>query len=1188
MATNLSWVTPPGSLANFAIGRTSIIDVVAVDTENTDASITYAVISGTLPPGLILTNLDRGSVITDPSSPFFGQVINHDYVAEIAGIPEYSDPNNTYFIRQDYEFVVRARTSNNRTIDGRFRIFITNTVNQDFNWVTPSGTLGTVPNGQFYSLKIEAYSAANLGVTYSFVSGELPPGMQLISNQVNKTISSAQSVANNILNLNNTQTVSINDYVFGNNIPVATRVTNVNGTTNTVTVSTNTLEPLSVGQTVRFFSPGYLQGVPTILDPIAVNESRLYRFTIRATNSIGHINDRAFSLNITNINGPIIEPQTEFLGSYFDGTFFSKQLELIQLNPAVEVDWLISSGELPPGLSISQTGVISGYLTPVDLTGEFGPGGYDGEEITDSVVSEQQGYDIGPYQFNQQSLSKAYTFTVQAYDGANYDLQTYVLNVVSTPSFTVDNTDINVDDDFLTIDYGNVYVPVLRNPITVLPAGRQASYYAFKFDGYDFGIQGNSSLTYSLVNTDGTFDGNIFDPLWNVAFIDNFNPRPANVAGGFDAVSTTASNLPGVELDAETGWLYGLLSNVNSALETFTFGVQASKTEGNIVYSSAPKYFTLPVIGDPNSTVAWITDSDLGIIDNGTVSDLSLEAISAVGKDLTYRLIDRSGVSCRLPQGLKLLPSGEISGRATFEAFTLDDYTTTFDNETLTIDRTCTFAVRAEAVDGTSSADRTFTLTLNIIDTEPYENLYLQAMPTVAQRQRLNSLLNDTSIFDPNLIYRATDPNFGIQENLKMLFLWGLTPSQLTEYQVALTENHFNKTYNFGEVKTAYVLDETFNIKYEVVYVEMIDPGENINNEGPPLSLDLSGIISNPYIGQTGEEYFVIYPNSSENMRKRVETDIGYQDQSSLPAWMTSNQPDPNTVTGFTTPLGYTKACVLAYATRGDGEKIAYRIKKSGFDFNNINFVVDRYQIDNFYSKFYNTQAQTYIQDRETTFDSDSNLNVGSIVATVSYAVVAPFSDINGRPISYIQQTLNGIDGVTNFREGDTLIFIRQENFEVNLPYDGWVDYSNSYIGDNTETDTVEGFDSSSFDTYSIIPGFLEKSQLISPINYRGGVWRITITNNIVNLVFERELQVNDRVKILFGKTFSGAVVFYSIDLSPGQTVPFYKIFTSTPVVGRRTTFNNDTTKFFTYRDSYYEPGEQDKYIKFPQYGAFE
>jgi hypothetical protein len=456
----------------------------------------------------------------------------------------------------------------------------------------------------------------------------------------------------------------------------------------------------------------------------------------------------------------------------------------------------------------------------------------------------------------------------------------------------------------------------------------------------------------------------------------------------------------------------------------------------------------------------------------------------------------------------------------------------------------------------------------------------------VYQRQIYKSLISDRAIFDPALIYRGDVPNFGIQQDLKMLFLPGLTPSELTEYQSAMIRNHFIKTYNFGEVKVAYVLDSTFEIEYEVVYVEILDPGENANKQGPILSTDLSDVISNPYISQDGSTYNVIYPNSSDNMTQRIELNIGYQDQSSLPPWMTSNQPNANTATGFDIPLGYTKAVVIAYTQPGAGEKLSYRIGQSGVNFNRIEFAVDRYQLDNFYSKNYDITNSRYVRDRETTFDADSNINIGTLVASVNYAVSVPYSQINGRPLSYVLAN-GGIDGVDNFADGETLVFVKQEQFEDPGPYDGWVDYSNAYIGDNIETGEIEGYDSGSFDTYTVIPGFLEKSQATSPVNRRGGIWRINIVGGIVNLTFVQEINTYDRIRVLFGKTLSSAILIYSLNLSPGQTVPYYEVFTNNPIIRVRTTFNNDTTRFFTDRDQYYEPGAQDKYVKFPQYGVF-
>lgn len=1329
MATNLTWTTTPGTIANFSIGNPSTVELTVADRLNTGATFTYSKISGDLPPGL---SLDNNGIIS--------------------GVPEYSTASNNYFISLQYDFIVRVRTSDQRVLDGKFTIIISNTVNRDFSWITPAGNLSTIPNGQFYSLKVQAETSNNLGITYSFVSGELPPGIQLISHQVNKTITQEQYEVSNILKLSNLQTISIGDFAFGSKLLPNTRVIAINPNTKIVTLSTTSTAPVEKNEIIEFYSPGLLQGVPTLLEPLVADgiSARSYRFTIRAINSLGRIIDRAFSLNITNNDPPIIQPETTQLGSHYDGTFYSKQLEVIQLNPNVQIEWNVTSGKLPPGLSLTSTGTIAGYIEPLVLTGNYGPAGFDGADyvidgVPGSGIIAQEEYDTAPYEFNQLSQSLTYTFTVQAFDGANYDLQTYTFNVVSRVGMTADST-LHIDDTFLTIDTGNVRIPVIRNISTTLPIGRQDSYYAFKVDGYDFSQR---DLTYKIVNTVGTYDGSPYDILWDDSYngvVDLERPAPDGVPGGFDEVFASTSNLPGILLDEDTGWIYGKLNVQTTALEEYSFGIVVCKTEDDgLEYCSVPKYFTLPVIGDPNSIITWTSPSNLGTIDNGTVSELSVKAVSAVGKELVYTLVDKVKTSCRLPQGLVLLPSGEISGRATFEAFNIDDYSTTFDNNQLTIDRTATFKVKAETVDNTSNVTQTFTLTLNVIDKEPYENLYIKAMPILPQRQIYTDLISDTSIFDPAFIYRPLDPYYGIQEELKMLFLPGLSASELSLYQESMIRNHFNKTYTFGDVKTAYVLDDTYNVKYEVVYLEVTDLGENINGTGPRLSTDLSDIISNPYISENGSTYNIIYPNSSENMKIRLVNGIGYQDQSSLPLWMTSNQPDATTATGFNIPLGYTKAVVIAFATPGNGEKITYRIKQTNIDFNRIEFVADRYQLDNYYSSNYVIDQSTYISNRETTFDSDTNSDVGSLVASVTYGVTVPFNEINGRPISYIVDN-GGIDSVTNFQGGETIVFTKQEQFSNPGSFNGWVDYSSSFIGDNIETEVVEGYDSGGYDPYTVIPGFLEKSQqsvvastvratetnvtntgfgntytitvdstssivpgsdivfsggfsfgnlstgityqvtsvvdsthitinkpattqtfveqvltgngtniangldsspatsntLVSvngisliPLtdyvisgtsivfnsapnngdliiiriystvggkelfndsgsltakiytNFRGGVWKINIIGGIVNLTCVQEITVNDRVRVLFGKTLSGAVLSYSLELDAGLTVPYYKTFVVNPTIRIRTTFNNDTTRFFTHRDDYYEPGTQDKYVKFPQYGVF-
>lgn len=1099
----LYWVTPLGTIANLPIGLYSSLRLQTVDTTNNGATVTYSVIGGSLPAGMTMSSS-----------------------GVISGSPEYSSASNNSFSTINYSFVVRA-SSNGMTIDGGFNIIITNTINTDFSWVTPGGVLGTVTNGEFYQIPLQVVSPiVDDTIKFSFVSGELPPGIQVVP-------------------------------------------------------------------------AGYLQGVPTLTNTIKVDTTQEFRFTIRAKNSLNQVRDQAFSIIVTNVYGPVIQPSLTNLGSFFDGSYYSQQLTVAEPNPEVVITWSYT-GTLPPGLTLDDTGLISGYIQPVEYSNTNEPAGYDAETTEGPDLIQQQHYGLSPYDFELLSQNISYSFTVRAYDGANYELQDYIINVVSRKGYTADSTYITADNTYLLVDQTNAYIPVLLNTTRTLPTARSGSYYAFKFEGFDFQ---NDIITYVLSNNVGTFDAYV--PGIDAGFdyggagpdgTSSSEDDPGFPRSGvpFDSYSGGAgtNNLPGLLLDAASGWLYGKLNPQSSAYQVYSFGVQVTKTRDSVEYTSNPIFFKLPVLGDINNIVRWVTPADLGTIDNGSVSEIVLKATSVENKPLIYYLVDEAGIAIRLPQGLELITDtqhniGLLSGRVTFEAFSLDDYATTFDGESMTIDREYKFTVKAETTDGTASAVEEFTLKLNIIDTEPYDNLYLQAMPSFDQRQLFESVINNTDIFVPELIYRPTDPWFGVSDKIEMLFLPGLTPATLNDYAEAMAHNHFTKSYQFDGISTAVVLDDNYNVKYEVVYINIIDPELNSDGKGAPQSINLTNVIANPYIDENGNTYKIVYPNDSENMKKRLVDNIGYYDQSSLPKWMTSNQPDPSLPNKFKPPIGFVRAVVLAYTVPGASKLIAYRLNNSGINFNNIQFTVDRYLLDNFYSSNFNISRNAYELGRETTFDALPNLNVGDIVATVNYAVRVPFSQINGRLVDYINDN-GGIDGTITYKDGETLIFMVQEGFQNPGPYNGWARYSDAFIGDDTATEIIEGYDVISFDSYSIVPGFLEKAQGTSPVNDRGSVWEIKIVNNVVTLLPIQEIEVNQRVRVLNGSTYSGSIMYYNQMLSPGQTVPFYSVVKlQSNAVTVRTTFNGDSTRFFNYRDEHYTPNENDQYVKFPQCCTF-
>jgi hypothetical protein len=920
---------------------------------------------------------------------------------------------------------------------------------------------------------------------------------------------------------------------------------------------------------------GALQGVPEFLNAVAVDQSVSYKFSIRATDSLQRIADRTFTITITDVTNPIIEPEYVKLGDIVDGSYYSQQLSVPEPSINIKISWKLIAGSLPAGVTLDNNGLISGYVQPLQLVGAFGPPNYDGytpDPIT-GVITAQQPYSSAPYDFNSLNQSLAYDFTVQAYDGVNFASQRYVLNVISRTSLTSDTTQI-LNDLNIPINTRIDYYPVLLDKSLTLPVARQDSYYAYKFQGYDFQ---NENITYDIIETSGTFDAYVLNVDAGLEYV----PFDSYSSSGVPTI-----NLPGLSLDAQTGWLYGRVLPQSSSLTNYTFGVYVSKIKGGKTLSSNPVFFTLPVLGDINNTINWVSSADLGSINNGEVSELSIVAKSTENRTLIYSLVDEPGLPCHLPQGLTLLANGDISGRASFEYFSVDKDTTTFDNRALSMDQRYDFWARAETTDGSSQNTQLFTIHLNKTHKQPYADLYLRALPSRSQREIYDGIINDTEIFDPAIIYRPTDAYFGVRPNIRVLFMSGLNTQAISVYEQAMQHNHYLKKYDLGSVKTAAVLDDNFNIKYEVVYLEVNDPEETVSGQGPGLELDLTNVIANPHINSTGIATKVFYPNSTENMKLRIQTGVGSQNQSSLPAWMTSNQPGPAGT--FRPPLGYVGAAVLAYTKPGGAELIAHRIQDRMAALDSIQFTSDRYEIDNFYSKNF-IYGQGYIPGNQTTFDS-SYKNVGLIAATVTWAVSVPFDAINSRSVNYINEFLC-MDGRTDYATGDTVIFAKQENFPDSSntgPYDGWINYADLYIGDNSLTSKIEGYDSEPYDRYKVIPGYLEKIQLTSTVNRRGGVWRINIVGDIVNLIFQQEIEVNDRVRVIKGNTYGSAILTYTNrNLIAGQSVPYYQLFTTSGTnIPKPTTFNDNTTRFFSHRDTYYTPESQDKYLKFTQYGA--
>ena len=691
---------------------------------------------------------------------------------------------------------------------------------------------------------------------------------------------------------------------------------------------------------------------------------------------------------------------------------------------------------------------------------------------------------------------------------------------------------------------------------------------------------------------------------------------------GFDSLrfDQGSSSLPsGLFINPRTGWIFGTLPAQTEDTKTYSFDVRAYRTLfiNNI---SDTVTFTITVKRDLNEEIVWNTDVDLGSLDNGAISELEVSAYNTLGKELEYSIIYQP--FRRIPQGLKFLKSGRFTGRVSFRYFSLDgqvawlnltstqdlavgmtiqgvgvaagcEITAIVDSNTIeiqpaiyvtqgtiliftndqisksvsttsnaistavdggatTFDQICGFTVKATATDGSISSTKSFSIQVTPRNLAPYENVFLKALPKSTQRLELRNILNDTTIFPTSLLYRPDDPYFGVQKNLKFLFLAGLSASTAETFVNSIALNHYFKSINFGNIKTARAVDTNGNTSYEVVYVDLVDT-QSYNTAGPALSITLNN--QNNFINGN-QSYDTIYPNSFPNMTYRLETDVGYTNRSVLPRWMTSVQEN-----GLV--LGLTRAVVLSYTQPGASKLIAYRLKNSGFELNSIDFVTDRYQWDNYLSKFYNTTTNTFEPSRSTTFDKYPNLSAGSDIVdteiinsvtnsnaivitndvvlgygwgitsidadlaipadttvtsvsgniltlssnitspagaairlngttTVDYAVSAAFSAIDSELLSTVKRDFL-IDGVINFAQDDTIIFAKQKDFDNQPINDGWVD------GDGT----------------TFIPGYLEKLGGSSTVNQRGGTWRINWTA-LPNLGFDDDSTGFDQASVGF------------------------------------------------------------------------
>ena len=279
---------------------------------------------------------------------------------------------------------------------------------------------------------------------------------------------------------------------------------------------------------------------------------------------------------------------------------------------------------------------------------------------------------------------------------------------------------------------------------------------------------------------------------------------------------------------------YDILNLTTPLLDTVPKAVSVNL--GTITLSGkevaiSKKKFTIKLLGEIDSTINWNTSANFGNFSANYISTLSVSATTTVPNGTLLYTI-KSGI---LPPGLTLSLDGEIIGKVTSFGTAGKPGLTIFDSGSLKLDqnatrfdRTYKFTITAQDQFGFSAIDRQFTITLADPDNKLYSNLYMAPMMTPEKRRSYADIINNSSIFTPETLYRPNDPSFGLQSTIKMLLYPGIETKNVREYVGKLSQNAKRKRYQLGKIKTAIARTPgTKNIVYEIVYLEVIDPQQS-------------------------------------------------------------------------------------------------------------------------------------------------------------------------------------------------------------------------------------------------------------------------------------------------------------------------------------------------------------------------
>jgi len=1014
-------------------------------------------------------------------------------------------------------------------------------------WSVKSGhSLGSLQEGRVFKdihgtdnrIPLPLINGADLSnVTFSLISGKLPQGLRLIDHYISGSPYEVvrSTVSTFVIRAQNLVTKEISDRTLSitvegadaprwvtteGTLPVGAlpyriaRIISASRYNNIVTLTTDKAHDfvfdniISVTSSLNDINNDKIKVLRPGFSGVETPDEYIYRISHTIT-----YRDVGINFGTRSVTGTVQllkAPLTFVLdGSYIDFQLLATDTDL---RAGDELEFFIEdkSGQLPPGLTLSRSGRITGFIDPIlalDITARDGT--FDVNTFDDYPYDFAPLPNIGIAGYEQvltpKKLNRFYEFIVSVSDGETITKRTFKIYVVGDDFLRTDNTIMKIGGGaYISYTSDSTY---LRSPIWLSAANlgtkRANNYVTVILDTFDPNPAiGPVDYRLEKFNPDGTPSelpaGLALDPSNSEIF--GFVPyQPAVTINYKFTVSATKydkENLEQIEVEivnaelAPIGQNYlkinklptsdqQLITNDNIRIGAYTYKINSYEVLSNQAYDTikldkplknvviksfviansyyrvlsqlyttrtSSKTFTMQVLGEIDSVIRFLTPANLGSVRANLSSQLEIQAeTTVVGAVLTYRQVGGT-----LPPGVELRANGELIGRVTqfgnivYRSFwksgkqykindvvkyqdqlykanfahtssspfnisywdkytfrnnitgltTYDSRTTTFDGRMGTQDRSYSFTVLAQDQFKYSAISGTFTVFVEDPDVKLFSNVYVKPFPTLAKRAKFYTFINDLDIFTENKIYRSSDPNYGVQKELKMLIYAGIETLEIKNYVPALIMNTKRKRFRIGSPKKAIARNQGSNDTiYEVIYLEIFDEYEigklspaqaiklsygsrskvqvnqtDINPVNGRLDLSNSKIrdklnddtvdrfrktgdslgADNTVVKASGTDVEYIYPSSVSNIRRNIKTLVVGNgsprqidtENSFLPPWMVTPQDSRTPATG------YIKAVPLCYCKPGEADYILENIAYSGFDFTSLDFEIDRFIID--------------------------------------------------------------------------------------------------------------------------------------------------------------------------------------------------------------------------------------------------